>query len=329
MPSQQSHDASRLRGALRPPYDPELAAVLASLPPAEYFDIQDVQARRERERSPSIDARLHDLGIVSQTHLAPGPHGTIPLTVFELPLEDSAVARPCIYFIHGGAMMVGDSLTGIEVPLEWVREFGAVCISVDYRLAPEHPAPIPLDDAYAGLIWTVENSRQLGIDPDRLVVCGGSAGGGIAAGVALMSRDRHGPSIAAQMLMCAMLDDRGDSTSARQFINDGPWSSRSNASGWQALLGGRTHNDSGDYYSTPARAKDLSNLPPAYIDVGTAEIFRDEDVAYASSIWASGGQAELHVWPGGFHEFDLVAPTAALSEKARSTRTSWLRECFK
>lgn len=221
--------------------------------------------------------------------------------------------------------MVGDNLTGIEVPLEWVTEFGATCVSVDYRLAPENPDPAPVEDCYAGLVWTHDHASELDVDPDAIMVAGGSAGGGLAAGTVLMARDRFGPPVAAQLLMCPMLDDRGTSRSGQQFDDDGPWSRRSNETGWRALLGNRAGGDDVSSYAAPARAADLSGLPPTFIDVGSAEIFRDESVAYASGIWASGGRAELHVWPGGFHEFDMVVPDAGLSRRARDTRTRWVQ----
>ena len=122
-----------------------------------------------------------------------------------------------------------------------------------------------------------------------------------------------------------MLDDRNETVSSHQMNGIGIWDRNSNDTGWDAYLGDRRHRDDVSIYAVPARATDLTNLPPAYIDCGSAEVFRDEDVAYATRIWHQGGVAELHVWPGGFHAFDSFAPTAAISQASRTTRTAWLR----
>jgi acetyl esterase/lipase len=121
-----------------------------------------------------------------------------------------------------------------------------------------------------------------------------------------------------------MLDDRNQTVSANQFVDLGLWNSQSNATGWGAYLGARYGTDDVSIYAAPARATDLSGLPPAYIDVGSAEVFRDEAVAYASQIWTDGGDAELHVWAGGFHGFDLLAPDAQVSRESVRTRTRWV-----
>jgi acetyl esterase/lipase len=140
-----------------------------------------------------------------------------------------------------------------------------------------------------------------------------------------MARDKGGPTLAGQVVIYPMLDDRNQTVSSHQIDGFGVWDRRSNDTGWDALLGDRRGTDRVSIYAAPARATDLSGLPPAFIDVGTAEVFRDEAVAYASQIWADGGVAELHVWPGGFHGFDMMAPQAALSQAMLETRTKWVR----
>jgi acetyl esterase/lipase len=208
--------------------------------------------------------------------------------------------------------------------LEWIQLFDAVAISVEYRLAPENPDPAPIRDCYAGLVWAAAHAGELGFDPERLIIAGGSSGGGLAAGTALMARDRGGPALAAQILVCPMLDDRNQTISSHQIDGIGLWDRRCNDTGWDALLGDRRGTDQVSIYAAPARATDLFGLPPTYIDCGSAEVFRDEDVAYASAIWAAGGVAELHVWAGGFHSFDGMAPRAAISVAARETRTRFV-----
>jgi acetyl esterase/lipase len=172
-----------------------------------------------------------------------------------------------------------------------------------------------------------ENFRHValaGFDPARIIVAGGSAGGGLAAALALMVRDQGGPALLGQMLIYPMLDDRNDTPSSLQMAGLGVWDHQANQTGWAALLGEAVGGPDVSPYAAPARAEDLSGLPPAYIDVGTAETFRDEDVAYASRMWQAGGVAELHVWPGGFHGFDMMVPTAAVSQDARAARLRWL-----
>jgi acetyl esterase/lipase len=182
-----------------------------------------------------------------------------------------------------------------------------------------------LEDCYAGLLWTVENSSELSIDEERIVLVGGSAGGGIAAAVALVARDRGGPTLAGQLLMCPMLDDRNDSPSVLQMAGLPMWNRQANEVGWTALLGDARGGPDVPPYAAPARATDLSGLPPTFIDVGSADSFRSEDVDYANRIWLAGGRAELHVWPGGFHGFDGMVPTAAISRSAVAARADWLR----
>lgn len=211
------------------------------------------------------------------------------------------------------------------MPLAWARELDAVVVSVEYRLAPEHPYPAQIEDVYSGLVWTAEHAGELGADPERIVVAGSSAGGGLCAAPALLTRDRKGPRMLGQLLMCPMLDDRNDTPSAHQMAGLGIWDSQANETGWTALLGARRGGPDVPEHAAPARATDLTGLPPAFLDVGSAETFRDEVVTYASRIWQAGGVAELHVWPGGFHGFDGFAPQAALSHAARAAQLRWLR----
>ncbi|MFK0175284.1 alpha/beta hydrolase [Streptomyces xanthochromogenes] len=242
-------------------------------------------------------------------------------------VANSATPRPAIYFMHGGGYFTGDPrhLFFLEPLLDEAERFGATLISVGYRLAPEHPHPAPLDDVYAGLLWTSEHADELGVDADRIIVAGTSAGGGLAAALSLLVRDRGGPRLAGQLLMCPMLDDRNDSASAHQMDSVDVWDRSWNGFGWKALLGSLCGGPSVSPHAAPARATDLSGLPPAFIDVGSAETLRDEALAYADGIWRAGGSAELHVWAGGFHTFDLVVPDAEISQAARQARRAWLK----
>ncbi|MEU9457095.1 alpha/beta hydrolase [Streptomyces sp. NPDC048277] len=312
-----------------PPFDPELAAaleiLLARLPRS--FDAERIRELRAGmgAATPS-DEQLSCEGFFEvEDRLVPGPDGGPDLALLVCRPRTASGPRPVFYFAHGGGMVIGNNRVGVEVALDWARQLDAVVVSVEYRLAPEAPHPAPVEDVYAGLIWVAEHAADIGGDPGRIVVAGTSAGGGLTAGSVLLARDRKGPRPIGQVLMCPMLDDRNDTPSARQMAGEGVWDQAANAQGWTALLGDRRGAPDVPVYAAPARAEDLSDLPPSFLDVGSAETFRDEVVAYASRIWQSGGTAELHVWPGGFHGFDTLMPQAALSQASSAARVTWLR----
>ena len=314
-----------------PPFDPELAPiadVLTSMrAPDAYRPDTIVEMRRPVPGVPvPTDDVLSRHGAYRvDERTAPGPDGNDISLLVCLP-QHGATPVPVIYFIHGGGMIVGDNRFGLPEALDLAEPLGLAVVSVEYRLAPETPHPGPVEDCYAGLVWVSTHANELGINPERIVVGGMSAGGGLAAGVTLMARDRGGPPVAAQLLLSPMLDDRNDSPSARQMRGVGVWDIRSNETGWNALLGEAARGGPDvSAYAAPSRAVDLSGLPPTFIDVGSAETFRDEDVAFASRLWQAGGRGELHVWPGGFHGFDVVAPSAAISRDAIAARAAWLR----
>ncbi|MDF3298802.1 alpha/beta hydrolase [Streptomyces tropicalis] len=317
--------------SLPPPFDPELAAALE--PVGELlrsgFTPADIEPARQGPYMQLLAVLDLTMGgaFEVEDRTAPGPPGApdVSLLVCRPTAGPAGVPRPVIYHVHGGGMVLGTSRLGVNVVLDWARELGAVVVSVEYRLAPEHPHPAPVEDVHAGLLWTAEHARELGGDPDRIVLAGASAGGGLAAALALMLRDRGGPRPAGQMLLCPMLDDRNDTPSAHQMAGVDVWDRAANETGWTALLGDRRGGPDVSPYAAPARAGDLAGLPPAFLDVGSAETFRDEVVDYASRIWQAGGVAELHVWPGGFHGFDGFAPEAALSRSAQAAHLDWLR----
>ncbi|WP_223693625.1 alpha/beta hydrolase [Leifsonia poae] len=308
----------------RPPFDPELEAVLAvlaeSMPPS--ITPEMIPLMRQSAIIETSDD-LGERGIERSDLTIPGYRGD-DIVVSVYTKKGHTGTGPGIFHTHGGGMIIGDRFVGIAPMLDWVEQHDAVCVTVEYRLAPEFPDPYPVEDCYAGLVWMTENATALGIDPGRILIAGGSAGGGLAAGTALLARDRSGPALCGQLLIYPMLDDRDATVSTRQIDGVGVWDRTSNVTGWSALLGERRGTDDVSIYAAPARATDLSGLPPAFIDCGSAEVFRDEDVAYASALWASGVQAELHVWPGGFHGFDMMAPHTALARSMVEARGAWV-----
>jgi acetyl esterase/lipase len=311
------------------PFDPEIAAAMDALGDVVFpsMALADIPHRREVLQGHSLsDDDLRGRGAFAvEERTVPGPPGGPDVALLICRRTGGDVPRPLVYFVHPGGMVLGTSRSGVDVPLVWARELDMTVVSVEYRLAPEHPHPAPSEDSYAGLEWVAALADEVGMDPERLLLAGISAGGGMAAALALMARDRGGPSLAGQMLLCPMLDDRNDSPSTWQMEGLGLWDRNANATGWAALLGEAHGGPDVSPYAAPARADDLAGLPPAFLDVASAETFRDEVVDYASRLWRAGGRAELHVWPGGCHDFDSLAPEATMSHDARAARMSWLR----
>jgi acetyl esterase/lipase len=306
----------------RPALDPALSTKLADFPLGTDLNTELLAVMRQY----NLPAETHLAGrdvARSEFRVTTADGAELPVSVFR-PAAANAVEAPCIYWLHGGGMVMGDRFANLDIPLEWLERFGAVVVTIDYRLAPEVSGATLVEDCFQGLLWLVAHAGELGIDPSRVIVAGASAGGGLAAGTVLMARDSGGPVIAAQVLICPMLDHRNITVSSRQYAGDpGVWTREKNLFGWQSVLGDTPATEVSSYVS-PALAADLSGLPTTYVDAGSAEVFRDEDVAYASRIWAAGGQAELHVWAGGFHGFDAMFPDTQIAVAARSARTAWL-----
>jgi len=306
----------------RPPYDEELAKTLTGLKFPVTITPDLIPAIRARP-TPGGDEIISGQPISHEERSINGPSGNIPISIFGS-TNSKSQTHPGILWYHGGGFFSGSRFGGVPNLLPFVKELDAVIIAVEYRLAPEYPDPAPVEDCYAALVWVGENLSELGINPAKLMVAGSSAGGGLAAGVALLARDRSGPTLCAQLLQCPMIDDRLESLSSHQYINEGTFSRGSAETGWNALLGERKGGKDVSIYAAPSRASDLSGLPEAFIEVGSAEIFRDDNVAFAERIWAQGGQAELHVWSGAYHRFQAFAPRAKISIIADRTREAWV-----
>ena len=314
------------RPVRRPPFDPQIARAMAERPEdiVTTMTAEQIPVLRSRAEPPDDNALTGYGTYLLSEHAAPGPAGDVPLLVLT-PAAEASGPRPALLHLHGGGLVTGDPRSDGPGMLELAAGSGAVVVSVGYRLAPEHRYPAAVEDAYAALVWVVGHAEELGLAADRVVLSGVSAGAGLAAALALLVRERGGPAVRGQMLVCPMLDDRSDSVSAVQMEGHGAWDRTANATAWAAYLGPVAGRPDVPETAAPARAVDLHGLPPAYVDVGSAETFRDECVDYASRIWASGGEAELHVWPGGMHAFDFFEPGAELSLDARAARRRWLR----
>jgi len=271
------------------------------------------------------DAVIDQGGAVKLTHLKiPAASGEeqIPVLIVE-PSGRTGGPLPCLYYTaNGGKIRQGATAGVTPFDTALVATHGIVLVSISPRVGPKHRHPAQVEDAYAGLEWLNENATQLGIDPTKIIIMGKSGGGGIAASTAIYARDRGGPPIAYQMLIYPMLDDRTVTVSSRYAAAG--WGPRHNQIGWNAILGDATGGPDVDSYAAAARETNLKGLPPAYVEVGSSEIFRDEDLQYACRMAEAGVPVELHSWMGGFHGFEIVAPDAALSRSCLQTRESFL-----
>lgn len=311
------------------PFDSAIAArveeVSSAMPPI--VDIEGVVAARQSQSRdvPVTAGAAAGRPVTVEEHTVPGPAGQPEVPVTVIRPVGATVPLPLLYNMHGGGMIVGNRHLDAARLIDLVERFHIAAVNVGYRLAPEFPFPAGVEDCFAGLVWSVNNAADLGFDPARVVVMGGSAGGGLAAAVTLMARDRGGPTLAGQLLLCPMIDNTATTVSSHQYAGLGTCTREENDFCWTSLLG--DENPFGkdvSAYAAPSRASDLARLPPAFIEVGSAELFRDEDVAYARRIWAAGGNAELHVWSGGCHGFDIYLPDAAITRAALAARDNWL-----
>jgi acetyl esterase/lipase len=310
--------------------DPDVGAVLAaaveSSGPPPRPPVGDVDGRRaalnpmldhfnNQVQTPPDDLEISD-------HQIPAADGTELLARWYR--RPSGGSGSAVLYLHGGGMIVG-SVPIFDGPVaRYVSRSGVAMLSLQYRLAPEHPHPTPVEDAYAGLVWLAEHAEQLGVDPDRLAVMGDSAGGGLAAGLTILARDRRGPAVKHQLLIYPMLDDR-TTTPDPHIVPFAGWSYDDNATGWNALLGAGHEQRDVDPSAAPARIADATGLPPAYIEVGQLDIFRDEDVRYALTLSRAGVPVELHLHPGVPHEYDAIAFASDVARRAQADRERVLR----
>ncbi len=291
---------------------PEVAEAI-ELIPFDHIDATILPSLRERFEMPASDA------VERTEHLVPGDP-EVALRISRAKGADGA--QPGLYSMHGGGYVIGNNTMDDPLFDLLCPKLGVVGVSVEYRLAPETPYPGPLEDCYQGLTWIHEHAEELGIDPGRIGVMGLSAGAGLAAALALLARDRGEVPVAFQLLDSPMLDDRQVTASSRQ--DDLPvWSRRSNEFGWRSYLGDLYGTDDIPYTAAPARATDLSGLPPAFVSVGAVDGFRDEDVDYAIRLNQAGVPTELHVYPGACHGYQIAAD-APVARQGRRDVEEWL-----
>jgi acetyl esterase/lipase len=313
-------------------FDPQAADAFAVLAAAltgpANPPVGDVAARRAKwEKLIGYgDAALPESSNISVTdYKATAQDGyQVPVRWYAPTASAPEESGPAALYLHSGGMILGRMDLFDRSLSRYVALSGVPILSVEYRLAPENPHPVPVEDAYGALLWLHENASMLGVDRTRIAVFGESAGGGLAAATALLSRERGGPAIAKQILIMPMLDDR-TLESNPQLAPFALWTADDNRTGWQALLGPTAGGPDTSPFASAARAADLTALPSAYIEVGELDLFCAEDLAYAGRLHEAGVGVEFHLRPGVPHGFDLIAPAADVSRRAIPDRVRALR----
>jgi acetyl esterase len=308
--------------------DPELAAMIDLLPK---MDLADPVAARQAFDDILVAIKIEIPGIESlaiEDRMVPGWEGDpdVPVRIY-WPAQPGAAPAPGIVMIHGGGFVIGSVEAEHAGAAMMAMGTGAVVVSVEYRLAPEYPYPAGLHDCYAALTFLEAEAGALGVDPTRVALTGASAGGGLAAATALLARDRGGPAVCFQLLQIPELDDRLQTGSMRTFVDSPMWNQPLAVQSWQAYLGPLYGTDDVPDYAAPARAADLSGLPPAYVSTAENDPLRDEGITYAQRLLQSGVSVELHQFPGTFHGSALVT-TAAVSKRAQRESALVLRQAL-
>lgn len=305
-----------------PPLDAEIAAALAALPGMLPTLDRDLLTVVRQQRLLGLEAIPLSDRVERTDHTIPGPPGSPDVIVRVHVPKDLPRPAPCVYSIHGGGYVLGDRSQDDLRFDRWCPGLGFIGVSVEYRLSPETSYPGPLEDCYAGLRWVHQRAEEMGIDRHRIGISGASAGGGLAAGLALLARDRGELPIAFQLLAYPMIDDRQTTASSSWEVPI--WSPGNNEFGWRSYLGDLYGSADVPYTAAPARATDLEGLPPALIYVGTLDGFCDEDVLYAMRLYQAGVPTELHVYPGAPHGFDGFAPSSSLAKRCQRDTKEWL-----
>lgn len=291
--------------------DPELEAFAALLPKPDISDVVAARAQQDQMAEaldPALMARLEiEDRRVGDTQ--------VPVRVYR-PKAESEL--PALLWIHGGGFALGSIETTHVIAALLADLAGALVVSVGYRLAPEHPFPAGLDDCYGALRWLAGEAAELGVDRDRIAIGGPSAGGGLAAGLALRARDEGGPAICYQLLLIPELDDRLDTPSMKAFTDTPGWNRPNAVLSWQYYLNGAKEVSP---YAAPARATDLSGLPPAYVTTAELDPLRDEGIRYALRMLQAGVPVELHQYAGTFHGSQLISEASISKRQSAETIT--------
>jgi acetyl esterase/lipase len=304
-----------------PYYDPAVRAAIEAGPRLGTVDARTLPKVRADRMLLNEQVPLSDQ--VTRTDLkVPGPEAGSEIRLRVHRRKGLEGNQPCMYWIHGGGYVLGSPEQDDLRFDRWCQKYDLVGVAVQYRLAPEHPYPAAVEDCYAGLKWVKEHGAEIGVDTNRVGIGGPSGGGGLAAALALVVRDRAELAIDYQLLIYPMIDDRRTSVTANWDVP--VWNTASNEFGWKSYLGDLHGSDEIPYHAAPIRASDLSGLPPTFIMVGTLDAFCDEDIEYAQRLNQCGVPVELHVYPGAPHGFEGFAPDAPVARQARRDINDWL-----
>lgn len=318
--------------------DPELVGPLEAFVATYHggIDLHDIPAFRAMSKEMNLTAAAQAPaieGVTSTDRRVPGPARTSDDTVREVPVRvyqpaGRPVLLPAILWIHGGGYVIGSMEEDDLYAKGLAKAAGCVVVSVDYRLAPEHRFPAPVEDCYAALKWLAARAAELGVDPRRIAIAGASAGGGLAAGLALLTRDRAEVRPAFQLLIYPMIDDANVAQAGPSLADSLLWTREDNLIGWRSYLGGEPGGKDVSPYAAAMRATELKGLPPAYIAVGALDLFLLENIKYAHRLIEAGVPVELHVYPGGYHGFDGIAPDAAVSQRFTADKIQVLKRAL-
>jgi acetyl esterase/lipase len=316
---------------MHPITNSQLAAALAGFEAAipGGFNLDDIPAVRKtvRDLTAALAAQAPDIpGVVSSDHYAPGPEGAPEVMVRLYQPETRPDTLPALLWIHGGGYVLGDVQGDDLLAKGLTLALNCVVASVEYRLAPEHPFPAPLEDCYAGLKWLASNADELGLNGERIAIGGASAGGGLAAGLGLLARDRAEVKVCYQLLIYPMIDDANVEQAGPNVPDTPLWTRANNLVGWRSYLGQEPGSAGVSAYAAATRVEDVSGLPPTFIGVGTPDLFRDEDIAYAQRLMNAGVPTELHVYADGFHGFNMFAPDTNAAQRFTAEYTTLLRQ---
>ncbi|MBD8499876.1 alpha/beta hydrolase [Paenibacillus arenosi] len=290
---------------------PELRPTLAQFPG---FQLAEKLAwSRNLLAGPPIKPSDH---VRTTTRMIPGAAGEIVAKIYE-PAKRTEAALPAMLWIHGGGYVMGHPDMDDALCERFVQAANCVVVSIDYRLAPEHPYPDGLHDCYAALVWMTGEAKMLGIDVERVAIAGASGGGGLTAALALLVRDKGGPALIFQMLLYPMIDNRNHTASSHEITDDNAtWNRTNNVDAWKMYLGESSDASELPPYAVPSRASSLEGLPPTYTCVGQLDLFRDETIEYVTRLAQAGVDVEFHLYPGCFHVFEVFVPQAEVSQRA-------------
>lgn len=292
-----------------------IKTMLAQMPPMSFDDLPAARAAA-KEMTAAMKMEMPVIpGVITEDRTVPGPKGSPNVAVRLYRPEKLPGPLPTLLWIHGGGYMFGDLDQEDLIAKQFALAAECEVVSVEYRLAPENPYPAPLEDCYAALKWLSNQASELGIDRSRIAIGGASAGGGLAAGLALLARDRAEVNPVFQLLVYPMINDCNIAPASDVLPDTLFWTRESNLIGWRSYLCCEPGGEGISCYAAASRALELAGLPPAYITVGDLDLFAQEDIEYSRRLIEAGVLTELHVYPGGCHAFDMMVPDADITKR--------------